>query len=171
MSPPPMRWSPILCCLNAAAVAAVVLPISCGTPAPRPPVNTANATNGAPRPLGLPPARPDEPHLAELRQMTFGGENAEAYWSFNGADLIFQARAVDAGCDRIFRMSALDIAPQPTRIPVSNGAGVTTCSFFLPGTRDVIFSSTHLAGPACPPRPDHRQGYVWALYPSYDIFR
>jgi hypothetical protein len=120
-------------------------------------------------PLWRPAARADEPHLSDLRQLTFAGENAEAYWSPNGAELIFQARAVDAGCDRIYRMSVLTATPAP--IAVSSGLGATTCSYFLPGTHDVIFSSTHLAGAACPPRPDQRQGYVWALHPGYDIFR
>ncbi len=59
----------------------------------------------------------------------------------------------------------------PSFIPVSSGKGATTCSYFLPGDQDVIFASTHLGGDACPPRPDHSQGYVWALYDSYDIFR
>jgi hypothetical protein len=119
--------------------------------------------------LWRPSARPDEAHLADLRQLTFVGENAEAYWSPNGAELIFQARAADAGCDRIYRMNVTSAAPAP--IAVSSGAGVTTCSYFLPGTHDVIFSSTHLVGAECPPRPDHSQGYVWALHAGYDIFR
>jgi Tol biopolymer transport system component/Iap family predicted aminopeptidase len=61
--------------------------------------------------------------------------------------------------------------PHPSFVPVSSGQGATTCSFFLPGDKDVIYASTHLAGAACPPRPDMSKGYVWALYPSYDIFR
>ena len=56
-------------------------------------------------------------------------------------------------------------------VPVSSGRGATTCSFFLPGDREVIFASTEAGGAACPPRPDHSQGYVWALYPDYDIYR
>src|SRR4051794_16842865 len=114
-------------------------------------------------------ARPDEAHLADLRQLTFGGENAEAYWSFDGSQLILQARGAGAGCDRIFRMQVAERRPTPW--PVSNGEGATTCSYFMPGDREAIYASTQLGGPACPPRPDHSQGYVWALYPSYDIFR
>ena len=55
--------------------------------------------------------------------------------------------------------------------PVSNGKGTTTCSYFTPGDKQLIYASTHLAGDACPPRPDRSQGYVWALYDSYDIFK
>jgi len=110
-----------------------------------------------------------EAHLADLRQLTHGGENAEAYWSFDGVELILQARPTGSGCDRIFRMRVGD--DPPVLLPVSSGQGATTCSFFLPGNQRVIFASTHLGGTACPPRPDRSQGYVWALYDSYDIFR
>ncbi|HEX9295940.1 MAG TPA: M20/M25/M40 family metallo-hydrolase [Polyangiaceae bacterium] len=130
----------------------------------------------APQPGGQPAAArnvvlplPEEGHLADLRQLTFGGENAEAYWSFDGMQLILQARPATAACDRIFRMSINESAP--SLIPVSSGKGATTCSYFLPGDQDVIFASTHLGGDACPPKPDHSQGYVWALHDSYDIFR
>jgi len=113
--------------------------------------------------------RPDEVHLADLRQLTHGGENAEAYWSSDGHELVLQARPTGSGCDRIFRMRLAD--DPPVLLPVSSGQGATTCSYFLPGNQGVIFASTHLGGAACPPRPDRSQGYVWALYDSYDIFR
>jgi Tol biopolymer transport system component len=105
--------------------------------------------------------------------LTFGGENAEAYWSFDGNQLSLQARGPGEGCDRIYTMDLRRLSEQlrPTLIPVSSGQGATTCSYFLPGDREVIYASTHLGGAACPPRPDHSLGYVWALYPSYDIFR
>jgi Iap family predicted aminopeptidase len=112
---------------------------------------------------------PDERHLTDLRQLTHGGENAEAYWSFDGTELILQARPTGEGCDRIFRMRVGD--DPPVLVPVSSGRGATTCSYFLPGNKRVVFASTHLGGAACPPRPDRSQGYVWALYDSYDIFR
>ncbi len=123
----------------------------------------------APPPATASYARPDEPHLADVRRLTFGGENAEAYWAWNGDQLILQARggATGQACDRIYRMPVAG----GERIPVSSGKGVTTCSFFLPGDHEVIYASTHLAGEACPPRPDMSKGYVWALYDSYDIFR
>jgi hypothetical protein len=115
-------------------------------------------------------AKPGEAHFASVRQLTFGGENAEAYWSWAGDQLILQARDGKAQqCDRINRMQPF--APNPSFTPVSSGKGATTCSYFLPGDREVIYASTHLGGEACPPRPDHSKGYVWALYPDYDIFR
>jgi hypothetical protein len=119
----------------------------------------------------LPQARllPDEsPYLEDLQQLTFGGENAEAYWSFDGTQFSFQSRQATEGCDRIYRMSVLPNPGQPA--PVSSGQGATTCAHFLP-TGDLVWASTHLEGAACPPRPDMSQGYVWALYDSYDIFK
>ncbi|MGQ0505894.1 MAG: M20/M25/M40 family metallo-hydrolase [Myxococcaceae bacterium] len=111
---------------------------------------------------------PEEVHFSQLRQLTSVGETAEAYWSFDGKQLSLQARAPDEGCDRIYRINPLD--PSPKLSPVSSGKGATTCSHFLPNG-EIIYASTHLAGPECPPKPDMRQGYVWALYDSYDLFR
>jgi Peptidase family M28/WD40-like Beta Propeller Repeat/PDZ domain/PA domain len=99
-----------------------------------------------------------------------GGENAEAYWAWSGAELIMQARPAGNGCDRIFRLP-VPPAGEPRPVPVSSGRGATTCSYFLPGDKEVIFASTEGGAPECPPRPDHSQGYVWALYPTYDIYR
>ncbi|MCY1017100.1 M20/M25/M40 family metallo-hydrolase [Pyxidicoccus sp. MSG2] len=114
---------------------------------------------------------PQEVRLADLRQLTFGGENAEAYWSFDGTQLSLQARHEGMGCDRIYRMAIDPAGAKPTVTPVSSGQGATTCSHFLPGDQELIYASTHLGGEACPPRPDHSMGYVWALYDTYDIFK
>jgi Tol biopolymer transport system component len=111
---------------------------------------------------------PGETHFGELVQLTDGGENAEAYWSSAGNELIFQAHAGDA-CDQIYTMGVDRPLPEPRL--VSTGKGATTCAYFLPGDQQIIYSSTHLGGDACPPKPDHGKGYVWPLYPSYDIFR
>ncbi|MGZ6143904.1 MAG: M28 family peptidase, partial [Myxococcales bacterium] len=111
--------------------------------------------------------RPDEPHLADLRRLTRGGQNAEAYWSFDGTKLSLQSRAKGEMCDRIY---TLDLA-SGAMDQVSSGKGATTCSHFLPGGEELIYASTHLGGDACPPRPDMSQGYVWALYKDYDIFK
>jgi hypothetical protein len=144
-------------------VVAISAIAGCGGGASSP--KTPARVNEAPQSAAL----PGEGHLADLRQLTHGGENAEAYWSFDGAQLILQARSEGQGCDRIFRMRIGD--DPPVLVPVSSGRGATTCSYFLPGNERVIFASTHLGGAACPPRPDRSQGYVWALYDSYDIFR
>ena len=106
----------------------------------------------APTSPAAPPARlyPEESaFLSDLRQLTFGGENAEAYWSFDGKQLSFQARGVNDGCDRIYRLPVDTLQP----IPISSGKGATTCAHFFPWG-DLLYSSTQLAGPACPPRPD-----------------
>jgi Tol biopolymer transport system component len=113
--------------------------------------------------------QPDEtPYLEDLQQITFGGENAEAYWSFDGTQLSLQSRKINEGCDRIYRMTVLPRLGEPAL--VSSGQGATTCAHFTP-SGDLLYASTHLAGAACPPRPDMSQGYVWALYDSYDIFK
>jgi Tol biopolymer transport system component/Zn-dependent M28 family amino/carboxypeptidase len=109
-----------------------------------------------------------ETHFADLRQLSFGGENAEAYWSMDGKELIFQAHKGE-GCDQIYRMNPW--APKPEAKMVSTGKGATTCAYFFPGNDSILYASTHLGGDACPPPPDRSLGYVWALYDSYDIFK
>ena len=104
-------------------------------------------------------------HLADLRQLTFGGANAEAYFSWDGKALIFQSTRGGYNCDQMFIMKA---DGSNIRL-VSSGIGRTTCGFFLPGNQRMIYASTHMRDAACPPRPDRSQGYVWALY-DYDIY-
>jgi len=109
---------------------------------------------------------PGERHLRNIHQLTFGGENAEAYFSADGKKLIFQSTRDTFDCDQIFTMN---INGSDVRL-VSTGKGVTTCSFFAPDGQRIIYSSTHLGGAECPPKPSYEQGYVWPLYPDYDIF-
>jgi TolB protein len=111
-------------------------------------------------------ATPQEKHLRNVRQLTFGGQNAEAYFSADGKKLIFQSTHGDVLCDQIFTMN---IDGSDMRM-VSTGKGRTTCGFFYPDGKKILFSSTHLADANCPPRPDFSKGYVWAIYPGYDIF-
>ncbi len=117
-------------------------------------------------PQGADRTQPGETHLRNIRQLTFGGENAEAYWAFDGSALIYQARKPGAGCDRIYIM---DLETEESRM-ASTGEGRTTCSYFYPSGDRILYSSTHLADPACPPVPDFSQGYVWPIYKGYDIF-
>ena len=118
-------------------------------------------------PGGATPAFPQETHLKNIRQLTFGGQNAEAYFSRDGSELIFQSTRDGLGCDAIFRM---DSDGSKVR-QISSGKGVTTCAFIAPDDRSVIYASTHLQGEDCPPKPDYSRGYVWPLYDGYDIFR
>ncbi|TFH59707.1 MAG: hypothetical protein E4G90_10250 [Gemmatimonadales bacterium] len=112
------------------------------------------------------PADPREGHLSNIRQLTFSGENAEAYFSADGTRLIFQSRDQGEGCDQIY---TLDLASGDTQL-VSIGEGRTTCSYYYPKGDRILYASTHHWDPACPPSPDMSQGYVWALYPTFDIF-
>lgn len=104
--------------------------------------------------------------LGNVKQLTNGGENAEAYWSPDGKRLIFQSTRGDQKCDQEFIMNA-DGSDQHM---VSTGKGRTTCGYFLPDGKHILYASTHLAGDACPPTADRSKGYVWAVYSSYDIF-
>ncbi len=119
-----------------------------------------------------------ERHLANIRQLTFGGQNAEAYFSFDGTKLIFQSTntwtqeapgQVTMGKPRsCYQMYIMDLDGRNIRL-VSTGAGATTCGYFFPGDRRVLYSSTHLAGATCPPKPAPGARYRWSL-DDYDIF-
>ena len=106
------------------------------------------------------------PHLDTIKQLTFGGQNAEAYWAPDGKRLIFQSTRDKLQCDQIFVMNA-DGSDQHM---VSTGKGRTTCGYFLADNKHILYASTHDAGDACPPDADRSKGYVWAVYPGYDIF-
>ncbi len=107
-----------------------------------------------------------EKHLSNIRMLTNGGENAEAYLSFDEQKLIFQSTVDDMQCDQIFTMN-LDGTNKQL---VSTGKGRTTCAYYLPGDDKIVYASTHVVGEDCPPPPDRSKGYVWQLYNSFDIF-
>lgn len=109
---------------------------------------------------------PEEKHLRNIRQLTFGGQNAEAYFSFDEKKLIFQSTRDTFKCDQIFSMN-LDGSNVTL---LSTGKGRTTCAYFLPDGKSFIYSSTHHNKNACPPPPDYSQGYVWHVNPDYDVF-
>ena len=90
---------------------------------------------------------PDEKHLQNLKQLTFGGENAEAYFSADGKQLIFQSTRDGRGCDQIYTMN---VDGSNVKM-ISNGDGRTTCSYFFPGAKRILYSSTHLGDKQCPP--------------------
>jgi Tol biopolymer transport system component len=121
-----------------------------------------NAAAAHPDPLGF----PGEKHLSNIRQLTNGGENAEAYFNAPGDRLIFQSTRGDWPCDRIFTMTTEGEELKQ----ISPGKGVTTCAFWAPNGEKIIYASTHLVDDSCPPRPDYSQGYVWPLHKGYDIF-
>ena len=109
---------------------------------------------------------PREVHLRHVKQLTFGGTNAEAYFSYDGKRLVFQSTRETYRCDQIFVMN---IDGSDVRL-VSTGKGKTTCAYFFPDGKHILYSSTHLASPECPPRPDHSKGYVWGAYAAFQIF-
>ena len=107
-----------------------------------------------------------EKYLKNIKQLTFGGENAEAYFSTDGKKLVFQSKRDGRSCDQIYTMN---IDGSDVKM-VSTGLGRTTCAFYYKKNKRVLYGSTHLGDKACPPNPDFSKGYVWAIYPSYDIF-
>jgi len=107
-----------------------------------------------------------EIHLTQVKQLTFGGQNAEAYFSHDGSKIIFQSTRPPFECDQIFSMN-LDGSDVKL---LSSGKGRTTCGFFFPNGKRILYASTHLTDLGCPPAPDRSQGYVWPIYPSYEIF-
>ena len=109
---------------------------------------------------------PRETHLRNLRQLTFGGQNAEAYFSFDGRRLVFQATPLDGDCDQIYSMT---IDGSDRRL-VSTGAGRTTCAYYYPSGTRLLYSSTHHYDAACPAPPDYSMGYVWPIHPTFDVF-
>ena len=132
--------------------AVALLLAACAKPAPPPPVPDL--------------AAPGERHLRHVRQLTFGGENAEAYWSPDGTELIFQTTRDGRACDQEYVMR-----PDGTGARlVSTGKGVVTCGYFFPDGSRIIYASTHESmGPSCPPKPDRSEGYVWPLY-DYQLY-
>jgi len=118
---------------------------------------------------------PEEKHLKNLKQLTFGGDNAEAYWSFDSKRLTFQSNNAAWGlkCDQIFHATVGETDMKTSAPPmVSTGLGRTTCSYFLPGDSLILYASTHLGGNDCPKDPERKPGgkYLWPIYDTYDIF-
>jgi TolB protein len=118
---------------------------------------------------------PQEKHLVNLRQLTFGGDNAEAYFSFDDNWITFQSNNPEwhLECDQIFtvELATSDMARQLPRM-ISTGMGRTTCSYFMPGDQAILFASTHAGDHSCPhvPPPREDRKYVWPIYEDYDIY-
>ncbi len=113
---------------------------------------------------GAPPAA-GERHLRNIRQLTFGGQNAEAYWSPDGKSLVYQSSGEGVPCDQEF---VIDVESGKSR-RVSDGRGKTTCGYFYDGGKRILYATTGLVAPACPPPPDFSQGYVWPMYQDFDV--
>jgi Tol biopolymer transport system component len=118
-----------------------------------------------------------EVHFRNVRQLTFGGDNAEAYFSYDGKYLVFQKTNPKEGieCDQIW-MGKIPLSPDEPFQPklVSTGKGRTTCAYFYPDGKHIVYASTHLADKNCPPVPDRKKygnKYIWAVYEGFDIFK
>jgi TolB protein len=117
----------------------------------------------------------EEKHFKNIQQLTFGGDNAEAYWSYDGKKIIFQRTNAKEGllCDQMFIGTIPAIGDKFEYKMVSSGKGRTTCGYFLPNGKEVVYASTHQGADTCPPVPDRSKfgnKYIWPVYDSYDIF-
>ena len=116
-----------------------------------------------------------EKYIQNIKQLTFGGDNAEAYFSFDDTKLVFQLKNPEIGidCDQIY-VTDWGNDNMEDKLPpmVSTGLGRTTCSYFMPGDTTVIYASTHLGDENCPKEPEKREdgAYVWPIYTDFDIF-
>ncbi len=157
-----MQKSPMKILISAALFLGLTA-FSCSTnpPSPEPPKekSPANATKAT--------ILNGEWRLQNLRKLTSGGENAEAYFSADGKEIIFQATREGFQCDQIFRMGA----DGSNKRLVSTGLGRTTCSFIFPDNSGIIYSSSHATQKTCPPKPDHSKGYVWPLLADFEIYK
>jgi Tol biopolymer transport system component len=108
-----------------------------------------------------------EKHFKNVKMLTNGGENAECYFSFDGAKFVFQSTRDVGKCDQIYTMN---IDGSDLKM-VSNGKGVTTCAYYYPDGKHILYASTYLGGDECPPKPDFSKGYVWAMHNTYDIYK
>jgi Tol biopolymer transport system component len=109
---------------------------------------------------------PGEKHFGTIVQLTFGGQNAEGYFSFDETKIIFQSTRDTLKCDQEFIMN---LATREAHL-VSTGLGRTTCGYFFPDGKRILYASTHALMTHCPPPPDFSKGYVWSVYPEYDIY-
>lgn len=118
---------------------------------------------------------PEETHFKNLQQLTFGADNAEAYWSYDGKWIVFQRTSPKDGvpCDQIFVGKVPRKGEKFTYKMISSGKGRTTCSFFTKDGRHILYASTQAAGDSCPPLPDRSKygnKYIWPIYSTYDIY-
>ncbi|RYF79097.1 MAG: hypothetical protein EON98_15040, partial [Chitinophagaceae bacterium] len=118
---------------------------------------------------------PEEKHFKNIQQLTFGGDNAEAYWSFDGKAVVFQRTSAKDGlpCDQIFYGKLPKKGEKFTYKMVSSGKGRTTCAFFTKDNQHIIYASTHETADDCPPVPDRSKygnRYIWPIYNSFDIY-
>lgn len=114
-----------------------------------------------------------ERHFKNIQQLTFGGDNAEAYWSYDGKYIIYQRTDVKNGimCDQIWMGKVPEKGEKFNPKLVSTGTGRTTCAYFYPDGKHILYASTHLGSKDCPPVPDKKKRYIWPIYESFDIFK
>lgn len=112
-------------------------------------------------------SHPKEKRLRNVRQLTFGGQNAEAYWSADGETIVFQTRQPEWPDEQIAIMNADGSAKKL----VSTGKGRCTCSYLTPDGKWLYFSSTHSVNEGAQKPVDMSKGYVWMVNPEFSLYR
>ena len=152
-------------------LASAILITACTAPSDKESVVETNTVEDAADTL----IYPGEKHFKNMRQLTFGGDNAEAYWSSDDSKLVMQSNYDKWGleCDQIFYfdVNSADLKANKPKM-LSTGLGRTTCAYFMPGDKSIVYASTHLGGETCPPEPERRADgkYLWPVYSTFDIF-
>ncbi|MFM9873404.1 MAG: TolB family protein [Fimbriimonadaceae bacterium] len=112
-------------------------------------------------------SEPGELHISNIKQLTFSGQNAEAYFNLKGDKLTYQTRQPNFPDEQIFTMGI----DGSNRKLISTGKGRCTCSYFTPDGKYIYFSSTHIKQPGAQPAVDMSKGYVWMVNPNMGIYR
>ncbi|WP_027377231.1 M20/M25/M40 family metallo-hydrolase [Kaistella palustris] len=116
-----------------------------------------------------------EVNLKNIRKLTYGGDNAEAYFSPDSKMLTMQVTnpAIGAHCDQIYLLdlNKKNIGTKDLQL-ISNGEGRTTCSFFMPDGKHILYASTFESSKECPAKPAPRTDgkYLWPVYAEFDIY-
>lgn len=118
---------------------------------------------------------PEETNFRNIQQLTFGGDNAEAYWSYDGKYIVFQRTSIkdNVPCDQIFVGKIPEKGEEFKYTMVSTGKGRTTCAYFTSDNSHIVYASTHEGADTCPPpvdRSKYGNRYIWPVYESYDIY-
>jgi Tol biopolymer transport system component len=154
----------VVCCVVSIAILCALA--ACAPGSENPPADESRGESNGTKTGESGLLLPEEVRLRNVRQLTFGGENAEAYFSADGSRLIFQSKRDGRECDQIYVLTLDDGSVEM----VSTGGGATTCAYFFPEGDRILYSSTHLSGEGCPPPADRSKGYVWKLHPEFEIF-
>ena len=106
--------------------------------------------------------------IENVQQLSFQGDNGEAYFNSDDSKVIFQSKRNNNNCDKLY---IVDInGNNLTEFVAKDGA--FTCAYFSLDDRYIFFSSTMHLGSECPEiyKDPNPRKYIWPLR-DYEIFR